>query len=290
MDYQSADFKKLLDKLQQESWQLELIISGFAIYGLFQSIEPLEVEYLTAQKNSQILYLSLIGLAINGVQILMLTLLVHVVLRGLWIGVLGLRYVSGDIDYAGLGYSQKFTHFLERKVGSFDRYIARLENICSTLFPLAFLMVFYFISLFAVIGVFGFVGNSISEVEWIPEGTRKVIAIIFSISYFLSVLLILIDFLGAGILKRTKWIAKIYFPIYKVFGIITLSFLYRPLVYNFLDQKKVKWLAIFILPAYLIFGLTLDLFGKVNSNYQVKDQETSDFYTSNNHYEDLLIE
>ena len=41
-NYRSKAFKAWLDKLQQESWQLELIISGFAIYGLTQVFEPLE--------------------------------------------------------------------------------------------------------------------------------------------------------------------------------------------------------------------------------------------------------
>jgi len=44
MDYNSSEFKKWLDKLQQESWQLELIISGFAIYGLFTAYEPLLIK------------------------------------------------------------------------------------------------------------------------------------------------------------------------------------------------------------------------------------------------------
>ncbi len=30
-------FKEWLEKLQQESWQLELIISGFALYGVYNS-------------------------------------------------------------------------------------------------------------------------------------------------------------------------------------------------------------------------------------------------------------
>jgi hypothetical protein len=54
----------------------------------------------------------------------------HVVLRGLWIGALGLRYVSGDIDYEQLKYSPKFTKYLSKKIGSFDKYIATLENYC----------------------------------------------------------------------------------------------------------------------------------------------------------------
>ncbi len=35
-------FKSLLDKLQEDSWQLELLISGFAIFGLFYAIEPIK--------------------------------------------------------------------------------------------------------------------------------------------------------------------------------------------------------------------------------------------------------
>jgi hypothetical protein len=34
-DYKSPAFRKLLDSLQQQSWELELLISGFAIFGLY---------------------------------------------------------------------------------------------------------------------------------------------------------------------------------------------------------------------------------------------------------------
>ena len=39
-DYNNPSFKKLLEKLQEESWQLELLISGFAIFGLFTAFDP----------------------------------------------------------------------------------------------------------------------------------------------------------------------------------------------------------------------------------------------------------
>mgnify|MGYP000421613052 CR=1 FL=1 len=41
-------FKELLDKLQQESWQLELLISGFAIFGLIAALTPLKISLLEA--------------------------------------------------------------------------------------------------------------------------------------------------------------------------------------------------------------------------------------------------
>jgi len=34
-------FSKWLDKLQQESWQLELLISGVAIFALWESLKVL---------------------------------------------------------------------------------------------------------------------------------------------------------------------------------------------------------------------------------------------------------
>jgi len=142
-DYRDPAFKKWLDQLQQESWQLELIISGFAIYGLFMAYEPLTLSAKVAQ-NEQHLYqliVSVIGLI--ACSILIFNLLLHVILRGLWIGALGLRYVSGDIDYESLNYSPKFTKFLKNKIGSFDKYISVLEDYCSILFAVSFLLIFY---------------------------------------------------------------------------------------------------------------------------------------------------
>ena len=289
-DYTSSDFKKLLDKLQTESWQLELIISGFAIYGLFSAIEPLEVEFLTSVKNNQTIYTAMLQALTSGTYILMGSLLIHVVLRGLWIGTLGLRYVSGEIDYARLGYVPKFTDYLKKKVGSFDRYISRLENVCSTVFALAFLMVFYFLSYFLILMFFAIVAFTINNIGLFSDDTAGTITAIFSITYFVLILIFFFDFISMGGLKRDRWTAKYYFPIYKFLGVITLAFLYRPLVYNFLDQRKARWVATFILPAYLIVLLFLQIYGVVNSNYQIEGQLTSSYFTSKYNYEDELTE
>lgn len=289
-DYTSSDFKKLLDKLQTESWQLELIISGFAIYGLFSAIEPLEVEFLTSIKNNQTIYTAMLQALTSGLYILMGSLLIHVVLRGLWIGTLGLRYVSGEIDYGELGYAPKFTNYLKNKVGSFDRYISRLENACSTVFALAFLMVFYFISYFLILVFFAIIAFTVNNIGLFSNDTAATVIAIFGIIYFILILIFFFDFISMGGLKRDKWTAKYYFPIYRFLGVITLAFLYRPLVYNFLDQKKARWVATFILPAYLLLLLFLQIYGVVNSNYQIEGQLTSSYFTSKYNYEDELTE
>ena len=49
-EFTNKKFRKLLDKLQQDSWQLELLISGFAIFGLFSSLETIEIFAPLAQR------------------------------------------------------------------------------------------------------------------------------------------------------------------------------------------------------------------------------------------------
>ena len=157
-DPNDKKFKKWLDILQQESWQLELIISGFAIYGLFMIIDPIDLASMRAQ-NDDNFYNTLLyqGLKVSW-YIITVNLIAHVILRGLWIGAIGLRYVSGEIDYEELNYSEKFTRKLKKAVGSFDNYVATLEKYCSVIFAVTFLLVFYLLGLLVITFCFTLIG------------------------------------------------------------------------------------------------------------------------------------
>lgn len=285
-DYRDPAFKKWLDKLQQESWQLELIISGFAIYGLFVAYEPLLTSVNEAQ-NDQHIY-QFIGSAIGLIacSILLFNLLLHVVLRGLWIGALGLRYVSGDIDYDKLKYGEKFTRFLQKRIGSFDKYIATLENYCSVLFAVSFLLIFYFLgivtTLLTIVAVAVFILDD-------ADGFMELVGVAMIFFILIGMLITFVDFLGQGFLKRNKWVAKIYFPIYRVFSFLTLSFLYRPLVYNFLDNRFGKRLMFALVPFYalLVFIASLEYSG---SNYFSTEDSSSSYFSSSRNYADELSE
>jgi len=82
-----------------------------------------------------------------GWTIFFINLLIHVILRGLWIGAIGLRYVSQDIDYNSLDYSTRFTQYLRKQVGDYDDFIERLERFCSILFAYTFLLFLLLLSL-----------------------------------------------------------------------------------------------------------------------------------------------
>ncbi|HIP26741.1 MAG TPA: hypothetical protein EYG80_03695 [Flavobacteriaceae bacterium] len=128
-NYDKPSFKKLLDKLQEDSWQLELLISGFAIFGLFYAIEPVNQASIEALKGGETIFFRVLNTVKIFLFIMIFNLIIHIVLRGLWIGALGLRYVSGEIDYDNLNYSDKFTNYLKKKVGSFDNYIWKVRKL-----------------------------------------------------------------------------------------------------------------------------------------------------------------
>ena len=63
--------------------------------------------------------------------------------------------------------------------------------------------------------------------------------------------------------------------------------MYRPLVYNFLDNKFGKRLSFALVPFYILIALATSLNYNV-SNYFGTDMTSNDFVANNNNYEDLL--
>lgn len=293
--HNKPSFKKWLDLLQQESWQLELIISGFAIYGLYQAIDPLTVAYVDAQsvgRTTQAIFI--IGLRL-AIVVCIINLLLHVVLRGLWVGSLGLRYVSGDIDFDKLKYSNRFDKFLRKRIKSFDHYIGNLENYCSILFAVAFLSIFYVLSLFIII-ILITAGTGLMDDKDLPSWVEAIVisGIVITV---LSLLITLLDFLTLGYLKKKKWLATIYFPFYRFYSLISLSFLYRPLVYNFLDNKLGRKVMLMFIPVY-VFIMLISSWDYRNSDYIAPQRSSTFGFQGNNspyqvykkNYLDQLIE
>jgi len=64
--------------------------------------------------------------------------------------------------------------------------------------------------------------------------------------------LYMIDFITLGWIKRRRWFSKIYYPIYRFYGIITLSALYRPMYYNLIDNKLGKKAGFLLIPYILL--------------------------------------
>jgi len=250
--------KEWLDQLQQQSWQLELLISGFAtvlLIGLNQPLNGLiEVVQRITFASDQFGLLFIPVVALKGAWFtLLINLIVHVSLRGLWIAAIGLRYVSEDIDFEQLRLAPKFERFLVRKLGSFDNLIERLERVCSVIFAFSFIIVFIILSLsffFFVVSVF-----ERAVVDKVIASHKVIGPIIGGIFYLLIGIgssLYFIDFISLGKIKRIRWLAPFYFPFYRVMGWLTLANLYRPFYYNLVDHKFGRRVGILIIPYILL--------------------------------------
>jgi len=286
-EFTNKKFRKLLDKLQQDSWQLELLISGFAIFGLFSSLETIEIIINKAVildiKHKSFFF----AMVIFSCYILIFNLLLHLTLRGLWIGALGLRYVSGDIEFDKLNYENRFENYLKKKIISFDKYIATLENYCSIMFAVSFLLIFYIVSFFMIILIISIIIKFILSNENLPELFRNILGNGLLLVVAFGSFLTLVDFFTQGLLKKKKILAKIYFPFYWLFSFLTLSFLYRPLVYNFLDNKFSRRISMVLVPLYLTIVSFTGLEYQ-NSNYLDSQLSNKQISLNKENYDDML--
>ncbi len=258
--------KKWLDKLQEESWNLELIISGFSILGLFKAKAFLDnasvIFYANDIQHDSLMawFQVFFWIIYASVVISIIFLLVHVFLRGLWIGAIGIRYVSGEIDYDKLNYNPSITNYLRKKLGNFDDYILKLEKASSLIFGYTFLLIMvlcssflYFLFMWIIINPLSrLIGNS--NFGWISGWFLPLLTLLLA-------LFIIIDFFSGGAIKKIniKWFSKTYIFLNKVVSWITLSFLWKPLYFNLIDRKKTKWLIYFVIPifALLSVGITI---------------------------------
>lgn len=277
-------FKKLLDRLQEDSWQLELLISAFAIFGLFYAFESVSHQLNVASFDNNGIFTNFFIIVRFALQIFIFNLVLHVLLRGMWIGSLGLRYVFGDIDFDKLNYTEQFTKYLKKNVGTFDAYIKKLENVCSVVFGLTFLLVFYVFSFFIIAFIL------IAFQTEIPDWMVIIVRILFAF-FAIGILLTFFNFVTQGLLKKNKWVAKIYFPFYWAFSILTLSFLYRPLVYNLLDNKLGRRVSFAIIPIYILVYIVFNLdFQKSNFITPKTANQTNGQIVNGRNYHDIIKE
>ncbi len=282
----TKSFVKWLEIMQQESWQLELLISGFAIFLLASAYDQLDsFEYqihLLTTGNSYFGTLLLPFKIILGAwYVLIVNLILHVLLRGLWISTIGIRYVSGEIDFDYLNFNPKFDRFLKKKIVSFDVYIQQLEQLCSIVFGFTFLIIFILIStgLF-LIGVV-LLGISINGISQYYHNGWLAIVIPFFLLYLIGGLIYFIDFMTLGWVKKQKGISKLYYPIYRFFSIVTLSFVYRPLYYNLIDNKYGRKVVLFLIPYLFIFTMVSSMSFETHS--YLPDQRENQTLSSDNY-------
>ncbi|MEQ8927766.1 MAG: hypothetical protein RLO81_18255 [Fulvivirga sp.] len=258
-----AEDKKLpkwLIKTQHNSWEPEIFISGIVLFGLIQLPEYLnefryyfsrEVYGLSTDADNIAAVLS------TGIYWMIFGLILHLFVRGIWIGLVGLSYVfPKGIDQNKLGFPEKYDKIVSR-IPSFTDQIIKLEKVSSSIFSINYLMfmcvlsAYLFFLLLILLPIYGFF--LITDYEIIDmfdqDGIifKAVNGYAFIVMFFGGVYLF--DFVTVGLVKRIKYINVVYYPIYRLISFITFSKLYRNIYYllisNFKKWKVITFLAVF---------------------------------------------
>tara|TARA_R110001592_G_scaffold286504_1_gene555097 strand:- start:3242 stop:4690 length:1449 start_codon:yes stop_codon:yes gene_type:complete len=256
-DKDESKLRRWVANLQLESWQLELLITGFSIFLLATGIG----EYNDINRNIQENKLNpganginpLLSISINfildtipiGMKFFLINLLIHLLLRGFWIGIVGLSSVSNFIDYDKLGFKGKFRKYMPENVRSLDELIVYLDKISSVIFAYTFLLVFSIVSVVIVFAI----GVSLMSVTvvlstsseltiWVAMLNLLTVFVVFL--YFILAIIFFLDTLFFSAFKKSKWFSVLYYPIYRFFSVITLSILYRSIYYHLITTYKKK--------------------------------------------------
>ncbi|NUQ25081.1 MAG: hypothetical protein HUU34_14130 [Saprospiraceae bacterium] len=280
-----------LDKIQQDSWQLELIVTGFSIFLVLNALEAVSAmrhtnNLLIAGVGQMGTFLSYgWGVLTISCLVILINLILHVILRGLWISAVGLRSVSGEIDFEQLRLTPKFGQFLQKKIGNFDTYIEKLENLCSLVFAFTFLNVFVIISVGLWLSFMALV--IILLVNIMPSGIVEIVNLVAVVFLLFSGGVYMLDFATLGWIKRLKRFSKIYYPVYRLYGMVTLSALYRPMYYNLIDNKLGRRVGWFSVPYIILIAWLLSL--QVDSHVWFPD-DIEKYGLMKTQYDDLLPE
>ncbi|MFK7774159.1 MAG: hypothetical protein AB8F94_18555 [Saprospiraceae bacterium] len=289
-----------LEQLQRESWNLELLVSGFSIFLLIQASEGMlwVLDYvnlhISLNGNMEGMLRTFIITLILASWVLTFNLIVHVFLRGFWIGTVGLRSVQSSIDLDEMGYSEYFTEKLKKRVPTLDQMLERLDTLSSVIFAFTFLVVFMMFSLFlffSALSLFTYIFIwGLTEYVSTDSGIGKILFIGVKLSVLFSLLIgfiYFIDTLSLGFFKRYKWISKIYYPFYRVIGVITMAGIYRSIYYSLISRFSKNKIRI-ALGVYLIMFFLIPFFKF--DQYIFYPDNSSKFEISSNAYDDLREE
>jgi hypothetical protein len=145
---------KWLRKLERESWQAELIISGAALFGSLQLPWMLEkfqhyllLNYERASLDLWFFATSYWAIFVYG---LILLFVFHFIVRALWIGLVGLNSIYPDGIVETTLSSKDYQQKMEAEYGDIDGFIDRLDRMASGMFGTGFA----FIGLFFNLGLF----------------------------------------------------------------------------------------------------------------------------------------
>lgn len=293
-------------QLQRESWYLEMIISGVALFFVFQVPDALnQARSSLAYSFSGIIAILGVGLFTflkTGSYFAIVSLILHLILRAFWIGVIGLNSVLPEgIVHERLHYSPLFKKKLQKKLTDPRHWAEKIDNVCSSIYGLTFFVLFLIIGLvlYVLTGIASMflVEELLSQIEGLGSYWGIVLLLGYTFLYLLMGAMTFIDFITLGGLKRGRVSSKIYYVPYRIVSTVTLSFLIRPFYYLLITHiSRVKGIIYACSLVLLIFFASHYIYIKNPyfpqerefSGIMIHGEQLSEFFKAPGSYKNLI--
>lgn len=253
-----------LSELQQKSWEPEILLSGIVLYGMFQAPALLDQLLAFAKFNIWGNFTDLdnmIALLKVALYWLIFGLILHLISRGIWVGMVGLSFTfPNGINKAKLKLSPRFQKRVV-ELPPIQQIIINLEKLCSSLFSISFMMFMIIIGgyLFMLITLIIPVVSYIVYIGAQNINDSQEFGITIYAYVVLGLAFVgLFDFVTLGLLKRIGWLARIYDPLNRFISALSLARFYRPIYYTLITNYN-KWkigvfLAFFVFVSVFMMG------------------------------------
>lgn len=270
---------KWLRRLEKESWQAELLISGLALYGTLYLpefvywlsdtlINFFPVDYYLAGYAISFFYLF-------GISILTTFFIMHFILRAYWVGLIGLNSVYPDGYKIEDGfYSEIYARKVAEYLPTIKESIKAVDKQCSGMFSGAFVFILMYgmmaLSFSVLLAIYMLTNDFIPKIVWI---ILAAIFIIFSIG------MMIFGFMGKSEKFRdNEKLQTNFFKLGVIYGNFMTPFLYKPLnqiMFTFQSHAKNATSSFKVAWPFMIISIALSMFYLSRSNIGIMIEKGS---------------
>jgi len=249
--------KTWLQRLKDESWEAELLISTVAIIGtvqLYKFIDWLTIYFIDGYSpNLYLVVYFILFFALIATSILTTMFVLHFLLRAYWVGLVGLNSVFPDYSLEDSAYSEIFTNKMLALLPKLEDTIKEVDDLCSVIFSAAF-MIFGMYTYFGLIGILLLTIYNVTK-DFVPSWVWWILLGIVCILY-----VALIIVMGIANLKKNKEnnkIQNLYFLVSKWSGYMLMGPMFRymyQIVMTFMTNFKKKKSLFYLVIIFIVVG------------------------------------
>ena len=211
-----------LKELQDNSWEVELLISGGAIFALIQADVAL-LEFHKSLRTTNFFPGMNIFFVLSMITIKTLTLgfIFHLVLRAIWLSFICINYVfPRGIQFDKLKLKKPYKVTSSDNADLYEQII-KVDKASGLIIFVSILSTIVFIGIAIMVAVFSGFERGLF---WLTESDWTNVAVDFM---WVIAAIYYVDFLFFGILRKIPFLTYLTFPVFKLLDWISLRFVFE---------------------------------------------------------------